>query len=104
MTIVHIIELFRRLTPFAAGFGRWAAVLGVLSFAGCSPTLSKYEWHGEEEALRVMARRAQSIGDVSATCRVLLRDSNGESIQLDGALAARSHTHLRVRAWKFNQP
>ena len=95
--------------PWTLGVGRWTlnveALLVCISagLCGCVGSLPTYDWHGTDNALKIMADRAASVEDISATCQVTLTDPAGKSVTLDGALAARGDKLLRLRAWKFNQ-
>ena len=54
-------------------------------------------------ALRVLAERAQSVRSVSAQAALTLTRADGQSVQLDGAVAMAPPGRVRLRAWKFNQ-
>ncbi len=80
-----------------------AVMAALLMLAGCAPALPRHEWSNATEALRIMSERSERVTTLEGTCRVILRDSEGLSISLDGALAARVPDHFRLRAWKFGR-
>ena len=57
----------------------------------------------DEQALQILADRARSIKSVSAQCAIILTDSRGETVRLEGAVAAELPTRARFRAWKFDR-
>jgi hypothetical protein len=73
---------------------------GALS-TGCAAPLTRYPAMSPRESLEILARRAESVRTLSAACDVTLTDAAGESIRLDGAIAAEFPDRLRMRAWKF---
>src|SRR5688572_6281381 len=56
-----------------------------------------------EESLRLMQERAEQIIDISGEGAIMLTDSNGQTVRLDGAFVFAPPDRARVRAWKFNQ-
>ena len=77
----------------------WLMSAGML--AGCAAPLPRYPSMDARESLEVLARRAESLRTLSAACDMTLTDSAGESVRLDGAIAAAFPDRLRIRAWKF---
>jgi len=71
---------------------------------GCASRLPTHPWRGHDDALRKIVDRAARIETVSARCRLLMTRPGGNTVQLDGALAARVPGYLRLRAWKLSQP
>ncbi len=53
------------------------------------------------ESLDVVAARVEAVRTLSAECDLTLTDPAGESVRLDGAIAAAFPDRLRMRAWKF---
>jgi hypothetical protein len=80
------------------------AALAMALAAGCQPQLPTYPRVDAQEALRLMADRTAHIESVSAPCRVVLTQSDGRSVQLDGAMVSRPPDYLRLRAWKLSRP
>ena len=76
------------------------ATLAVLG--GCTSKLPTYQWETDGEALEVMRERARSVKSIEAACDITLTDPQGQSVVLDGAMAARNPGWLRLRAWKLN--
>lgn len=81
-----------------------ALVGGAVLTQGCASRLPTHPWQGHDDALRKIVDRAARIETVSARCRLLLTRPGGNTVQLDGALAARVPGYLRLRAWKLSQP
>src|SRR5205085_684147 len=52
---------------------------------------------------KVLADRATAVKTLSSQCRLTLTRPDGQSVQLDGAIAMAPPDRLRLRAWKFNQ-
>ena len=75
--------------------------------AGCTrrprSDLPSYDGVGDAAALRVLAERAAAVKTLSAQCRLTLTRPDGQSVQLDGAVAMAPPDRLRLRAWKFNR-
>jgi outer membrane lipoprotein-sorting protein len=88
---------------------RWLATLGCLclTLAGCAThqpsPLPKYPGLDDAAALRVLAERAASVKALSAQCVLTLTRPDGQSVQLDAAIAMAPPDRLRLRAWKFGQ-
>lgn len=59
-----------------------------------------YAWSDENAALAELQERARRIQTVQAACQLVLT-SQGRTVRLDGALAARFPDQIRVRAWKM---
>lgn len=75
-------------------------------FLGCrssEPPLPKYEWHGSDNAIKILSARAKSVKTVQATSLLILTNEKGDSVRLDGAVAMAPPDRVRLRAWKFNQ-
>ena len=81
----------------------FVSCLALTGVAGCAPRLPVYPWSGHENALRTITARARSIETMSARCRMVLSASDGETVQLDGAIVVKYPDHLRLRAWKFSR-
>lgn len=81
----------------------FVSCIALMGVAGCAPRLPVYPWSGHEDALRTITARARSIDTVSARCRMVLSGSDGETIQLDGAIVVKYPDHFRLRAWKFSR-
>lgn len=83
-----------RIAPIAA-----AVLLG-----GCAaaPPLPAYAPMDARRSLDLIAERLEDVGTVFGTARITLDNGRGESVRLDGALAAAFPDRLRLRAWKFN--
>ena len=75
--------------------------------AGCAhkPPSPLPTYHGldDQAALKVLADRATAVKTLSSQCRLTLTRPDGQSVQLDGAIAMAPPDRLRLRAWKFNQ-
>lgn len=84
---------------------RWLCVMAILvpGLAGCASGLPKHPWQGENEARRILADRSQRISTITAEAAITLDSAEGESIQLEAAIAAQMPDHLRLRAWKFGR-
>lgn len=75
----------------------WGAAMA----AGCAKPLPTYPWTGADAALETMGARAGAVRSFRSPCRITLTGAGGESVTLDGAVAARRPDHLRLRAWKL---
>jgi outer membrane lipoprotein-sorting protein len=75
--------------------------------AGCATpkpsALPTYRGLDDAAALRVLAERAASVKTLSAQCALTLTRPDGQSVQLDAAIAMAPPDRLRLRAWKFGQ-
>ena len=77
--------------------------------AGCAtqrplpPDLPAYQWVDTETALADLRARAAAVKTVSAEATITLTKSDGESVQLEGAVAMQNPGWVRLRAWKFNR-
>ena len=96
------------LLGLLCGFLRGLCVSAVaFSFAGCahkaSPPLPTYHGLDDAAALKVLADRAEAVKTLSAECGLTLTRPDGQSVQLDGAVAMAPPDRLRLRAWKFGQ-
>jgi hypothetical protein len=69
----------------------------------CAAQLPTYEWTGTQDALDVMAQRADAVTTFSSPCAIFVKRRDGYTISLDGAVAARIPGYLRLRAWKLGQ-
>lgn len=74
-----------------------------LALAGCAAPLPVYSRRTPRESLDTIADRLSSVRSVSARCELTLTNERGDSIRLDGALAAEIPDYLRLRAWKFGR-
>jgi len=72
---------------------------GVLS--ACSSPLPRYPTMSAEDSLRVIAERLDSVRTFSGECKFVCTDEKGDTIHLDGAVAAEAPSRVRARAWKF---
>ncbi len=73
----------------------------ILSLGACSSPLPQYPAMSPEDSLRTIADRLDSIRTFSAECEFVLTDASGETVHLDGAIAAEVPNRLRMRAWKL---
>jgi outer membrane lipoprotein-sorting protein len=77
--------------------------------SGCAaPTpvdkgLPVYPGLSDGAALKILVDRAAAVHTVQATCSVTLRRGDGDSVQLDGALAMAPPDRMRLRVWKMGQ-
>lgn len=79
------------------------ALMVMASACGCASSVPIYPSVRDDDAARIISERLATIRTLSARCEVTLTNSHGDSVRLDGALAAASPDRLRLRAWKFNQ-
>ena len=92
-------------------WGKWgagAALLQILFWCGCQAPpqehIPRYPWTDVHSAVEQMAHRARATQTVNAACTIALTRPDGQSVQLDGALALSLADHaVRLRTWKFNQ-
>ena len=79
----------------------------IFLFVGCArrtpSPLPTYHGLDDAAALRVLAGRAESVKTLSAPCGLTLTRPDGQTVQLDGAVAMEPPQRLRLRAWKFGQ-
>lgn len=87
----------------AGGIVARVVLTSLATAAGCASPLPTHPPMSSEESLRVMSSRTERITSVSAACMIDLEDRGGNSISLEGALAARPPTELRIKAWKFSR-
>jgi len=80
------------------------ALMPGLIAAGCTRPLPQYPHLDAAAAMRLMTERSQRVKTLASPCRLILTRNDGQSVQLDGALAAQPPDHLRLRAWKVSQP
>ena len=80
-----------------------ALTFTLMAGAGCAPSIPRYHWSSDEDAIRELFRRANEVRTIEAACAIALRDENDQHVTLDGALVARQPDYLRIRAWKFEQ-
>lgn len=79
-----------------------AALLLLLVPAGCQQPLRTYPDLTAGESIEILRARFAGVETVSGGCIITLRSASGESVNLDGALAAKNPGWLRIRAWKFD--
>jgi outer membrane lipoprotein-sorting protein len=79
------------------------ALILMASACGCATPVQTYPAMRDDDAARIISERLATIRTLSARCEVTLTNSKGDSVRLDGALAATSPNRLRLRAWKFDQ-
>ena len=78
------------------------------SAVGCAKTsrpspLPTYPGLDNAAALKVLADRAQAVKTLSGRADLTLTRPDGQTVQLDGAVAMAPPEKLRLRAWKFGQ-
>lgn len=74
-----------------------------LLLLGCANNgVPKQPWTDHEQALSIMAKRAQALKSLSASCMLTLENSKG-TVRFDSALVIKRPSSVRLRAWKFNQ-
>jgi outer membrane lipoprotein-sorting protein len=82
-------------------------LLAVVAFTvGCAPShppLPTYPRMDAQATLRRLAQRTAMVRTVSAACLLTLTRANGESVRLDGAIAMRVPSDVRLQAFKFGQ-
>jgi len=90
-----------------SSLGRTLLAASLLAATGCAAhqpsTLPTYPGLDDAAALGVLAERAASVKTLSAQCDLTLTRADGQSVQLDGAIAMAPPDRLRLRAWKFGQ-
>jgi len=84
------------------------ALLISLLVTGCvaqrpAAPLPQYPLMDATAALRTLQARAARLHTLSGTCTLVLTRSDGQSIQLDAAVAMAPPDRLRLRAWKANE-
>jgi hypothetical protein len=80
--------------------------LALLLIAGCAPNaaqLPAYRWSDTQTAVNDLRARAESVHTISAECTITLNRTDGETAQLDGAIAMQNPGYIRLRSWKFNR-
>ena len=79
----------------------------VFALTGCArrrpSPLPTYRGLDDAAALHVLAQRAESVKTLSAPCGLTLTRPDGQTVQLDAAVAMEPPQRLRLRAWKFGQ-
>jgi len=80
--------------------GACLLLCAAIGCASTGPRLTAHPWRGTDEALLIMAQRADTIKTLSAECTLTLKRS-GETVRLDGAIVAQPPNQMRLRAWKF---
>ncbi|HTW93306.1 MAG TPA: hypothetical protein VMD30_00845, partial [Tepidisphaeraceae bacterium] len=65
--------------------------------------LPQYPLLDAPRALAVLRSRADSIHTLSGACTLVLTREDGQSVQLDAAVAMAPPDYLRLRAWKAGQ-
>lgn len=80
----------------------------VASLGGCAQQpadhLPPYRWVNAATAVHDLCERSRGVQTVSAQCALTLTKPDGQSVRLDGAVAMKPPSWLRLRAWKLNQP
>jgi outer membrane lipoprotein-sorting protein len=91
----------------STGFSAAVLLATLAMLGGCAPKrapdLPAYRWIDTQTAIDDLRARAASVKTVSAECTITLTRPDGETVQLDGAMAMRNPGWLRLRAWKFNR-
>lgn len=72
------------------------------SVTGCASVLPTYAWTGHDDAMAHIVQQQQAINSVRGSCSIYMQQGAGGGVSLDGAIAARQPSYLRLRAWKFN--
>ena len=80
-------------------------LLVVLFVTGCGSKapLPTFPAMDAQTTLRTLSRRAAAVRTVSSECFLTLTRPDGQSVRLDGAMAMRVPTDVRLQAFKFNQ-
>lgn len=76
-----------------------AAAFAIVS--GCRAPLPEHQWKDRDTALRVMSERGARVRTVESGVRLVLTSKDGNSVTLDGAIAAAPPDRFRLRAWKM---
>jgi len=80
----------------------WILVMGsFLPLGGCASGVPTYPTMSDRESLEVLAQRADAIRTVRATIDLAITNGQGQSIELEGAIAAVLPDRLRLQAWKM---
>lgn len=81
--------------------------IAIVALGGCAgppvTPLPTHEWIDAPHAMDTLRERATLIDTLSATCRLVLRSADGETVRLDGAIVCRPPDRVRLRAWKMGQ-
>lgn len=107
--------MFTRFTRTAACVLALGALALPLSLTGCASTsparatLPAYEWVSARQAVSLMNQRANSFDNALTVGRMTLQEAAVGSdkpriVEVDFALVLMGTRHLRLRAWKMNQP
>lgn len=80
----------------------FSIIFALTQLAGCQQPLPTYASMSADETLETLRNRFEAMRTVSGGCTITFTSDSGESLNLDGALAARRPDWLRLRAWKFN--
>ncbi len=81
----------------------WVAAALIAGVPGCAAPLPRYPSLDDEASRRIIAERLEGVRTVSSTGRVTLTDAHGQSVRLEGAVAAAPPDRLRLRAWKLGR-
>jgi hypothetical protein len=82
-------------------------LFGLLLAAGCAARsdekLPTVKWRDHDEALRILAERAQAVRTVTAEGLITLIRPDGESVRFDLAMVRDRDRGVRLRAWKLGR-
>lgn len=81
--------------------GACLLILALGLFAGCRSTLPRSPSASPADALAQITDRAERVHALSAQGVMTVRSTEGDSIRLNVALAARGPDRMRLRAWKL---
>jgi hypothetical protein len=82
--------------------GLWVIVT-LLAACTSRPPLPRHPSMAADEALQLIAERLESVRTISATCDMVMTDAAGQTVRLDGAIAAEAPSRVRLRAWKLGR-
>lgn len=92
--------------PFARACTLLACALAACSvIGGCrsAPPMPAHDWPGYREALRFINERHERIDTISAAFDMTIRQDDGRSGRLEGALVAQRPDAMRIQAWRFHR-
>ena len=82
----------------------WGGMAWVVLAVGCTAPLPTYPWRGADEAVKQLRERSATIRTFSGECDLAIGRPGAPSVRLQGAVAARMPSEVRLRAWKLQTP
>lgn len=80
-----------------------AVILPFCAACQSRPAVPTHDWQDFRTALRIMDERNQSIENVSTAFDLTIRQPDGKTATLEGAMVAQRPDYTRLQAWRFHR-